>query len=115
LWYQGESNAGNPKSYAKLLPALIEEWRQQWGRNDLSFLMPSCPTNMDVNYSPEESNWAQMREVQLKTAENRAYTGLGVNITWANVTTFHPGNKKTSGRTTGAPSHAHHLRPISRC
>lgn len=30
LWYQGESNAGNSSQYEKLLPALIEDWRNQW-------------------------------------------------------------------------------------
>lgn len=97
LWYQGESNAGNPKAYAKLLPALIEDWRQQWGQDDLTFLIAQLPNYMDVNYSPEESNWAQMRDVQLKTAETVPHTGLGVNIDLGEWNDIHPGNKKPVG------------------
>jgi hypothetical protein len=29
-WYQGESNTGHPQEYTKLLPALINDWRNQW-------------------------------------------------------------------------------------
>lgn len=27
LWYQGEANAGNPKGYECLFPAMIADWR----------------------------------------------------------------------------------------
>jgi len=32
-WYQGESNAGNPDSYACSFPAMIADWRLKWGGN----------------------------------------------------------------------------------
>lgn len=31
LWYQGESNSGQPESYAKCFPAMISQWRKSWG------------------------------------------------------------------------------------
>jgi sialate O-acetylesterase len=37
LWYQGEANADDPQSYAKLLPALINDWRSHWQLGNLAF------------------------------------------------------------------------------
>jgi sialate O-acetylesterase len=97
LWYQGESNADNPKGYAKLLPAIIKDWRNHWQLDDLTFLIAQLPNYMDVNYSPEESNWAEMREIQLETALNTSYTGIGINIDLGEWNDIHPGNKKPVG------------------
>lgn len=97
LWYQGESNAGNPKAYKKLLPAIIKDWRNQWQLGDLAFLIAQLPNYMEVNYSPEESNWAEMRNIQLETAQNTPNTGLGINLDLGEWNDIHPGNKKPVG------------------
>lgn len=97
LWYQGESNAGNPQAYSKLLPALVQDWRNQWQLGDLTFLIAQLPNYMDVNYSPEESNWAKIREIQLNTAETLPKTGIGVNIDLGEWNDIHPLNKKPVG------------------
>jgi len=97
LWYQGEANADDPQAYAKLLPALIKDWRNHWQLGDLTFLIAQLPNFMEVNYSPEESNWAKMREVQLETAETVPNTGVGVNIDLGEWNDIHPGNKKPVG------------------
>lgn len=97
LWYQGESNAGNPETYAKYLPALINDWRSQWQQGNLTFLIAQLPNFMDVDYLPAESNWAKMREVQLETALNKANTGLGINIDLGEWNDIHPENKKPVG------------------
>src|SRR5947209_8443353 len=31
IWYQGESNAGNAKLYRKQMPAMINQWRKEFG------------------------------------------------------------------------------------
>lgn len=97
LWYQGEANADNPQAYAKLLPALINDWRNHWQLGNLTFLIAQLPNFMDVNYLPEESNWAKMRAVQLETAEKVPNTGIGVNIDLGEWNDIHPGNKKPVG------------------
>src|SRR6202451_3795648 len=40
LWYQGETDSAPDRAglYAKLLPTLIADWRQQWGLGNLPFL-----------------------------------------------------------------------------
>lgn len=97
LWYQGESNAGNPKEYAKLLPAIINDWRNHWQQGNLPFLITQLPNYMEVDYLPAESNWAQMREIQLNTALNTPNTGLGINIDLGEWNDIHPENKKPVG------------------
>jgi len=97
LWYQGESNAGNPKEYAKFLPAIINDWRNHWQQGNLPFLIAQLPNYMEVDYLPAESNWAQLREVQLETALNTPNTGLDINIDLGVWNDIHPENKKPVG------------------
>ena len=66
LWYQGESNASQPKQYAQYLPALINDWRKQWQQPLLPFLYVQLPGFMEYDYLPAESNWAILRESQAK-------------------------------------------------
>ena len=97
LWYQGESNADNPKLYKELLPNLISDWRSKWQSGDPPFLIAQLPNFMDIDYLPSESNWALIREVQLETALNTPNSGIGVNIDLGEWNDIHPGNKKPVG------------------
>lgn len=97
IWYQGESNAYDPEGYGRLLPNLIRDWRAQFQQEDMPFIIAQLPNYMDVDYSPAESNWAEMREVQLQTARNTSNTGLGINIDLGEWNDIHPGNKKPVG------------------
>lgn len=96
LWYQGETNAGKAAEYAKLLPALIKDWREKWGQGDLPFLFPQLPNFMEVDYSPGESAWAELRQSQLKTL-SVANTGMAVAIDAGEWNDIHPLNKKSVG------------------
>ena len=95
-WYQGESNAGRPYEYRDLLKALIQDWRTWWNGEDLPFLYVQLPNYMEVNYSPEESNWAILRESQLKALE-LPLTAMAVTIDLGEWNDIHPGNKKPVG------------------
>jgi sialate O-acetylesterase len=95
-WYQGESNAGRPYEYRDLLKALIQDWRTWWNGEDLPFLYVQLPNYMEVNYSPEESNWAILRESQLKALE-LPRTAMAVTIDLGEWNDIHPGNKKPVG------------------
>jgi len=96
LWYQGESNTDRPKAYGKLLPALINDWRNKWGQGDLPFFYVQLANFLDVNYLPEESNWAELREAQLQalTVPN---TAMAVAIDAGEWNDIHPLNKKVLG------------------
>ncbi|HUH19034.1 sialate O-acetylesterase [Albibacterium sp.] len=96
LWYQGETNSGRPKEYGKLLPALIADWRSKWGQGDLPFIYAQLPNFMEVNYSPSESDWAQLRQSQLQ-ALSIPNTGMSVGIDAGEWNDIHPLNKKDIG------------------
>lgn len=96
VWYQGESNAGNPGEYRTLMSALIADWRKQWKQPNAPFLYVQLPNFMEANYSPSESNWALMREAQLKTL-TIPNTGMAVAIDLGEWNDIHPSNKKPIG------------------
>jgi sialate O-acetylesterase len=96
LWYQGESNAGRPQEYASLLAALIKDWRQKLGNPAAPFINAQLPSFMDVTYLPSESNWALLREAQLK-AVSIPNTAMAVTIDLGEWNDIHPDNKKDVG------------------
>lgn len=96
VWYQGESNAGRPEQYRDLMPALIDDWRTEWGDETLPFIYVQLPNYMDVNYTPEESNWALLREAQLDALKVPG-TGMAVAIDLGEWNDVHPDNKKPVG------------------
>lgn len=96
LWYQGESNAGKAAAYTDLLPALVADWRHQWKQGDLPFLYVQLPNFMEAAYLPAESQWAMLREAQLK-ALRLPNTGMAVAIDLGEWNDIHPDNKKDVG------------------
>ena len=97
LWYQGESNAERPIEYRKLLPALINDWRKNWDQGDFPFLIVQLPNFMEAKPEPTESNWALLREAQLKTL-SVPNTAMAVAIDIGEWNDIHPLNKKDVGK-----------------
>ena len=96
VWYQGESNAGRPVEYRELLPALIRDWRDQWGDGDYPFLFVQLPNFMESRSDPSESNWALLREAQLMTL-SVLNTGMAVTIDVGEWNDIHPLDKMNVG------------------
>ena len=96
LWYQGEANTGNPSEYQRLLPALIANWRKQWGLGELPFLYVQLPNFMETQYLPSESNWAELRAAQ-SSALSVPHTGMAVAIDLGEWNDIHPLDKKDVG------------------
>lgn len=96
VWYQGEANTGRPKEYKQVLTALITDWRTKWHDDKLPFFFAQLPNFMEVEYSPAESQWAELRESQLKTL-SVPYTGMAVAIDAGEWNDIHPLNKKDVG------------------
>lgn len=95
-WYQGESDTGRPELYRQLMPALIRDWRRQFGRDTLPFFYVQLPGFMDYHYLPMESNWAMLREAQAQ-ALSEPNTGMAVAIDLGEWNDIHPDNKKDVG------------------
>ena len=96
LWYQGEANTGRAEEYAKLQPAQIIDWRNKWKQGELPFLYVQLPGFMDYNYLPSESNWAMLRESQLRSL-SVSNTAMVVAIDLGEWNDIHPDNKKDVG------------------
>jgi sialate O-acetylesterase len=96
LWYQGETNSGKADEYIKLQPAQILDWRKKWNQGDLPFLYVQLPNFMDASYLPSESQWAALRDAQLKSL-SVPNTAMAVGIDVGEWNDIHPDNKKTVG------------------
>lgn len=95
-WYQGESNTGRPEGYHKLMGALIEGWRTNWGLGTLPFLFVQLPGYQEYYYQPTESNTAIIRDEQLK-ALAVPNTAMTVALDLGEWNDIHPDNKKDVG------------------
>lgn len=96
LWYQGESNAGKPDEYAKLLPALIRHWRSEFGQPELPFIYAQLPGFGAPVGQPVQSGWAEMREAQIHGL-SEPHTAMAVTIDLGDWNDIHPLNKKDVG------------------
>ena len=97
LWYQGESNAGDPAPYAGLLKAMIGDWRRRFG-GSLAFLVVQLPNFGELPSAPSESGWAALRDAQRRVAVDDPYTGLVVTIDVGDRLDLHPPNKLIVGQ-----------------
>ena len=109
IWYQGEANTGYPENYAPLLEALITNWRRVWLMPDMPFLLVQLPNYMKVKPQPAESDWAKLREAQLKAALSIPNTALAVTYDVGEWNDIHPLNKKDVAHRVflGARKHAY--------
>ena len=96
LWYQGETNIGRAAEYAQLQPAQINNWRSKWQQDAMPFFYVQLPNYLESNYLPSESEWAEMREAQLK-ALSVPNTSMAVAIDLGEWNDIHPDNKKDVG------------------
>lgn len=69
IWYQGESNAGQPESYAKLMELLIRDWRYHFEEPEMPFIQVQLAGFTDEKGIDLKSNWALIREAQQQAAE----------------------------------------------
>ena len=93
LWYQGE---GSGFEYHKLFPAMIRDWRKQWGQGDFPFLYVQLPNLSAGGNAAVEQSWVNVREVQLKTLA-MPNTGMAVTIDVGDVNNVHYANKQPVG------------------
>ena len=96
IWYQGESNVSNAEAYRTLFPLMIQDWRQQWGY-DFPFLFVQLPGFGPPAGQPAESEWAALREAQLRTL-SVPHTGMAITIDIGDTYSIHPLNKQDVGQ-----------------
>jgi len=97
IWYQGESNASRAYQYRKLFPAMIKNWRNDWGQGDFPFLFVQLANYLAIDPEPADSMWAELREAQLMTLA-LPNTGMAVIIDIGEADNIHPKNKQDVGK-----------------
>lgn len=98
IWYQGESNAGRARQYRTLLPTLINDWRARFTAPDFAFHIVQLANFMEVQNSPVQPGWAELREAQALTAKNDPRVGLAVITDIGDAADIHPRNKQDVGK-----------------
>jgi sialate O-acetylesterase len=96
-WYQGVSNVSESEEYARLLPALFQDWRKAFGA-DLPFLVVQLADFGPVATRPVDSLWASLRDVQRRVVQADPRTALAVAIDVGDRYDIHPTNKQQVGR-----------------
>ena len=96
IWYQGEANAGRAFQYQTLFPTMITDWRKQWQQGDFPFLFVQLANFMEQKKQPQDAEWAELREAQLKTLA-LPNTGMAVSIDIGDAVDIHPKNKQDVG------------------
>jgi sialate O-acetylesterase len=96
IWYQGENNVGRAYQYRRAFPMMIQDWRAQWGEGDFPFNFCQLAALRPKSASPEESNWAELREAQSQ-ALALPHTGEAILIDAGESDNIHPRDKRTPG------------------
>ncbi|QGY42644.1 sialate O-acetylesterase [Maribellus comscasis] len=94
LWYQGEANRNQPKEYEKLLPGLVENWRDEWGIGDFSFYYVQIAP---YDYGQAGMNSAFIREAMLNAADDIPNIGMACVMDAGEKYCIHPANKEAAG------------------
>ena len=90
IWYQGESNAKQPKQYRTLFPAMIADWRARWKQGDFPFYF--------VQIAPFNNQPPEIREAQFLTLAKVKNTAMAVTTDVGNATDIHPKQKEPVGQ-----------------
>jgi sialate O-acetylesterase len=88
-FYQGEANADRAQQYRRLFPALIADWRAQWGQGDFPFLF--------VQIAPHREMRPELREAQLLTWRTTKNTAMVVTLDCGDIEDIHPARKQPVG------------------
>jgi sialate O-acetylesterase len=104
LWYQGESNNGRAEQYLKLFPAMVKQWRSEFGIGDFPFyfaqIAPYNYRNGANATSPLDlkNNSASLRDAQRKAVNAIPNSGMVVLMDGGEEFGIHPPDKETVGK-----------------
>ncbi len=97
IWYQGESNASVAKDYFEAHCNMITDWRHAWGQGDFPFICVQLANYTPAREYDSASNWAHLREGQLRTTRECPNTGMASAIDIGDAVDIHPKNKRDVG------------------
>lgn len=100
LWYQGEEDELYCDSYAELLTAMIQLWRQLWKDHTLPFKIVQLPRWIDKavdTAGTDEKRWPVLRAAQQAVADTVPHVALISAIDCGEYDNIHPLDKRTVG------------------
>jgi sialate O-acetylesterase len=100
VWYQGESNTGNPGPYADLLRKLMGCWRARWNEPTLPFCIVQLAKYM-YHSDPGRANWLKLRDQQRIAAEGDPYAEAADIFNLGEENDIHPLRKKEAAEIVG--------------
>jgi sialate O-acetylesterase len=102
IWYQGEANQDRPDQYEKLFPAMVAQWRNEWGQGDFPFYFAQiAPYNyyqLPVTARTDKMNSAYLRDAQRKAVKTIPNSGIVVLMDNGDELGIHPPDKETVGK-----------------
>lgn len=98
IWYQGESNASRSEQYGRLLPTLINDWRDRFGVGAFPFYIVQLANFLPQDTEPRNDDWPRLREAQYLTTKTLPNTGIANAIDIGDAVDIHPKNKQEVGR-----------------
>lgn len=96
IWYQGESNVNRWEQYTPLFQAMINNWREDWGK-DFPFYFVQLANFLPRQEVQPDSEWAHLREAQANALQ-LVNTGMAPAIEIGEDLDIHPKNKQEVGR-----------------
>lgn len=93
IWYQGKVNVSEPEQYRTLFPALIQNWREEWGQGDFPFYYVQIAP---FHYRTVSKPAAFFREAQT-VALSEPNTGMVVTMDVGRPEHLSPKRKKPVG------------------
>ena len=92
LWYQGETNAGDPDGYKDLLSSMISFWRKAKNEDFPFYIVQIAP------YETSGDSTVRIQNAQRLVAETVPNSGMVITSDLDIVTNIHPKNKKPVGQ-----------------
>jgi sialate O-acetylesterase len=81
IWYQGEANVGTAFKYRTLFPAMIANWRADWGQGDFPFgFVQIAPFGYHNAWGVNPAACAELWEAQRITLDVAPNTGMAVTL-----------------------------------
>ena len=96
IWYQGESNAQDMETHARLFPLLLQSWRQAWQNPTLPFIY----TQLSSLNRPSWPDFRDLQRQQLYQPDGRHLDptlGMAVTTDVGDSLDVHPRNKRPVG------------------
>ena len=101
IWYQGESNYERPDQYETLFPAMVAQWRKDWGIGDFPFHFAQLAPYNYAQLAPYNSggkyNSAYLRDAQRKSLDKIPNSGMISLIDVGEEACIHPMKKREAG------------------